>query len=69
MSELEKMQKCIERTKFPRDKAYTYCLCLREMRELDKLAKSDMLKALILLFKYGRAKGYRAAKAERRARA
>ena len=69
MSEIEKMKKYIERTKLPEDPTDAYCFCLGEMNEIGAFAQSDMFHALCLLFEYGKAKGYRAAKAERRARA
>lgn len=67
MSEIEKMKRCIERTKIPDDPRYKFCFCLGELKEVQKLSQVDMFRALCLLFEYGKAKGYRAAKAERRA--
>ncbi len=69
MSEIEKMKRYIERTKMGRDPKDNYCFCLGEMEEVRKYAQSDMFGALCFLFEYGKAKGYRAAKAERRAQA
>lgn len=67
MTEIEKMQKYIERTKIPNDPKDNYCFRLGEMEEVRKYAQSDMFGALCFLFEYGKAKGYRAAKAEVRA--
>lgn len=70
MSEIEKMKKYIERTKLdPNDRFY---MSMSEAFELAYQAQTcgDFpLDAVNLAFKYGMAKGYRAAKAERRARA
>lgn len=68
MSEIENMRRYIEQTKVPKDTEDTYCLRLGELREIGIYAKSDPFHALILLFGYGLAKGYRAAKAEGRRR-
>ena len=56
MTEIEKM------------KQY-YDILMGELQVMGNFARSDLYSALILLFEYGRAKGYRAAKAERRATA
>lgn len=67
MSEIEKMKRYIERT--PMKKADNYCLVYGEVAELAGAAKeTDALFDIIALaFDYGRAKGYRAAKAKVRA--
>lgn len=67
MTEIEKMKRYIERTKLPSDPRDKFCFCLGELEEVQKLSQVDMFHALCLLFEYGKAKGYRAAKAERRA--
>ena len=70
MSEIEKMKKYIERTKL--DQSDRFYLDMKEAFELAHQALScgDLpLEAISLAFTYGKAKGYRAAKAERRARA
>lgn len=67
MTEIEKMQRYIKRTGLPSDPHDKFCFCLGEMDEVWKLSQVDMFRALCLLFEYGKAKGYRAAKAERRA--
>lgn len=69
MSEIEKMRRHIERTKFPKGKQTAYCICFGEIKSVGVAAREDMAMALELAFEYGRAKGYRAAKAERRATA
>ena len=67
MSEIEKMKRYIERTRM--NKADNYCLVYGEAVELLKTATdvNGMFEVISLAFDYGRAKGYRAAKAERRA--
>lgn len=67
MSEIEKMKRYIDRTKLPGDQKDKYCVYLGEIKEMCEYAQSDMFGALCFLFEYGRAKGYRAAKAEGRA--
>lgn len=63
MSEIEKIQRYIERTKA--NISDRYDMGLLEVCELKNAA--DTTDAVYLAFLYGRAKGYRAAKAERRA--
>lgn len=61
MSEIEKMQRYIERTKkFP--KTSRYQLNWKELMLLS--SDCDTAMAICLAFDYGKAKGYRAAKAE-----
>lgn len=69
MSEIEKMKRYIERTKM--GKADNYCLVCGEAAELLHTATdtNSMFEIIALAFDYGKAKGYRAAKAERRVRA
>ena len=66
MSEIEKMKRYIARTKLDDSRYY---LNLIEAIAIAKTAQTydDALDAVSLAFKYGQAKGYRAAKAERRA--
>ena len=70
MSEIEKMKRYIERTKLnPNDRFY---LDMAEAFELAHQARGAIdlsLEAISLAFNYGKAKGYRAAKAEGRAKA
>lgn len=71
MSEIEKMKRYIERTKMNDRLDSFYRLNLAEAFELTMQADacSDLsFNAICLAFNYGKAKGYRAAKAERRAR-
>lgn len=65
MSEIEKMKRYIERTNAKVSDRYE--MDLLEARELKR--EADLTNAIYLAFLYGRAKGYRAAKAERRAQA
>ena len=66
MSEIEKMKRYIERTPVNEDRCYMgseeAATIIEGMESM-----SDILKAISFAFSYGRAKGYRAAKAERRA--
>ena len=66
MTEIEKMKRYIERTKLDDSQ---YCLGFIEAVAIAKTAQTydDALDAVSLAFKYGQAKGYRAAKAEVRA--
>ena len=66
MSELEKMQRYIEQTKM--NEADNYCLVYREAVELLQTATdtNSMVEIIAFAFNYGKAKGYRAAKAEAR---
>ena len=67
MSEIEKMKRYIERTNM--NKADNYCLVYSEAVELLHTATdaSSMFEVIALAFDYGKAKGYRAANAKRRA--
>ena len=69
MSEIEKMKRYIERTKMGR--ADNYCLAHCEVLEMLNTATdvNGIFHVIGLAFNYGKAKGYRAAKAERRAQA
>lgn len=64
MSEIEKMRRYIERTHV-KDERDTFCMRSRQIKTI--LAETDLVEAIILAFDYGKAKGYRAAQAERRA--
>ena len=64
MSEIEKMKRYIRETKLPRPRSYYYEMGLAELDECLKFgALTDVI---FLAFLYGRAKGYRCAKAEAR---
>ncbi len=70
MREIEKMKRYIERTKTK--KADRFYLDMAKAFELaiQTLNSDDVpLEVISLAFNYGKAKGYRAAKAERRAQA
>lgn len=65
MSEIEKMQRYIERTKL--DKNSRFGLSTTEAFELAHKARTMAefpMEVICLAFNYGKAKGYRAAKAE-----
>ncbi len=67
MSEIEKMKRYIERTKL--DKNDRFYLDMDEAFELAWQAQTSSdapLEVISLAFNYGKAKGYRAAKAEAR---
>jgi hypothetical protein len=70
MSEIEKMKRYIERTKLNENDRF--CMDMHEAFELARQARDSSgftLEVIDLAFNYGRAKGYRAAKADGRARA
>ena len=68
MSEIEKIQRYVARTrKFP--KGTPYQMNLLETFSLVDMSCEAAIDAICLAFEYGRAKGYRAAKAEERSRA
>lgn len=69
MSEIEKMRRYIERTKMGR--ADNYCLVYGEAVELLHTVTdtNSLFEIIVLAFEYGKAKGYRAAKAEGRVQA
>ncbi len=72
MSEIEKMKKYIERTKMGIKNPLQRAMNMREAFELAGMAKTDsslFIEAISIAFNYGQAKGYRAAKAERRVQA
>lgn len=69
MSEIEKIQQYIRKTKISPDAVGRYCMTWEAMDALYNKAIKDASKAfsaLTLAFDYGMAKGYRAAKAEAR---
>lgn len=64
MSEIEKMKRYIERTKMEADNSYQ--MNIREMLDLANATVETPVEIVCLAFEYGKAKGYRAAKAEGR---
>lgn len=64
MTEIEKMQRYIERTKMSIKMTSPYQM---NAREAFAVADMSIFDAINFAFLYGQAKGYRAAKAERRA--
>lgn len=62
MSVIEKMQRYIELTNVPENGRYQ--ICVAEVLDLQMLASELPVRAVCLAFNYGRAKGYRMAKAE-----
>lgn len=68
MSEIEKIKRYIERTKVSNTDCYKMNVC--EVFELASKAKcggDEAFSVIETAFNYGRAKGYRAAQAERKA--
>lgn len=67
MSEIEKIQRYVARTKkFPEGTPYQ--MNLLEAFSLADMSHEAAIDAICIAFEYGRAKGYRAAKAEEKAR-
>ena len=64
MSEIEKMKRYIERTTREADNSYQ--MNIREMLDLAHATVETPVEIVCLAFEYGKAKGYRAAKAEGR---
>ena len=65
MTEIEKNKRYIERTKMPETKRYS--MNIIETLELARSASGEDnngIEAVVIAFEYGKAKGYRAAKAE-----
>lgn len=71
MTEIEKMQRYIKRTNMKMEDEARYGINMGEVLELAHKAQdnSRSINMICLAFDYGCAKGYRAAKAERRAKA
>lgn len=65
MTEIQKMQRYIKRT--PMKGADNYCLVYSEAVELlnRAIGTNSMFEVITLAFDYGKAKGYRAAKAQK----
>ncbi len=64
MSEIEKIQRYIERTKIDHRTSHAYCMYASELCALYDELRRDSFQAMSILFNFGWAKGYRAAKAE-----
>lgn len=64
MQALEKIQRYITETNASTVDNKTYCMYVSEIRALYEMMCRDAYGAMCLIFDYGRAKGYRAAKAE-----
>lgn len=68
MTTVEEMTAYIERTGISSSTKYKYSLCQSEMVAIWELLRTDCFRGIGLLFDYGMAKGYRAAKAEQKAK-
>lgn len=66
MDGLEKIQQYTEKTKLSRKTKRAYCMSLNEMKAFHEALQQDEFCAMALIFAFGQAKGYRAAKAEAR---
>lgn len=66
MSEIEKIERYIDRTKISQKSRDAYCMSLDDMRALYEGMRRNQFHTMSLIFNYGQAKGYRAAKAEAR---
>lgn len=64
MNEIERIRRYIDKVKIPNTIANRYGMPFSEVRALRDKMESDCLSAICFAFTYGRAKGYRAAKAE-----
>ena len=69
MSEIERMRQYTDKTVARMKNREYYALRVSEMYILRELMKIDFWNAFRLVFDYGRAKGYRAAKREARKKA
>lgn len=65
MNEIEKIKRYIERTKIKETGAYKMNLCEAfELAQQANAVNDPTIEIIALAFQYGKAKGYRAAKAE-----
>ena len=64
MTQIERVEKYVEATRIGNVEHYD--MHYGEINELYELARKDLWRAFSLVFKYGRAKGYRAARAMQR---
>ena len=65
MEDLERIQRYISRTKMKNSRAY--CMRVNDLRLFYRLMDQDAYRAFCLPYEYGRASGYREARAEARA--
>lgn len=66
MSEIEKIERYIQKTGISKKAAQTYGLYDTEMRAFYEELQRDWYRGMSIIFSFGQAKGYRAAKAESR---
>lgn len=69
MSEIEKIWRYVDRTGIAPKSVDRYCLHQSEMKAFLEEMRKNSFNALDAIFSFGLAKGYRAAKAEGRAKA
>lgn len=67
MTEIEKMKRYIERTKMSEKTTHNYAIGSAEIGVFFDEIEKDWFGTICMIYNYGRAKGYRAAKAEVRA--
>lgn len=67
MSEIEKIQRYIDRTGIAPEVVDRYCLHQGEMKAFFEQMRKSKIGAMDVIFSFGLAKGYRAAKAEGKA--
>ena len=60
----ERIERYIARTPISKREDTNYCMHVYEIRALWELMEQDPYHTICMIFSYGRAKGYRAAKAE-----
>lgn len=63
MSEIEKVKRYIDRTNIPREISVRYDVHMEDLLAILR-SKKHPIEAIYLVFEYGKARGYRAAKAE-----
>ena len=69
MSEIEKIQRYIERTRMSEKTAHSYAIGSAEIGVFLNELERDWFGTICTIYNYGRAKGYRASKAEKKVRA
>jgi len=60
----KRIERYIAQTPISERDEINYCIRVSEIRALYELMEQDWYHAICMIFSYGRAKGYRAAKAE-----